>query len=311
VNQTKTYLITGGAGFIGTNLIRTLSGPSVRIRILDDLSSGHREDLADFDVQFIQGDIRDATTVDEAVSGVSKVVHLAANTNVVESVKNPEINFDINVRGTFNLLQASVKHGVERFVFASTGGAIVGDVTPPVHEDMAPHPISPYGASKLAAEGYCSAFHGAYGLPTISLRFSNVYGPFSYHKGSVVAKFFRQVQSGKPITIYGDGEQTRDFVFSRDLCRGIRNALEAPLSFGGAIQLGSSRETTINELVGILRHVVGQEKFPAVNFEPSRPGEVLRNFVSTARAREYLDFRTDTGLEKGIEETWEWFKSRC
>lgn len=303
-----TYLVTGGAGFIGTNLIRCLSGSHARIRVLDNLSAGRREDLDDLDLEFIEGDIQDTEVVDRAVRGASKVIHLAANTSVVDSVTNPELNMEVNVRGTFNLLRASVKHGIERFIFASTGGAIVGDVTPPVHEDMPPSPISPYGASKLAAEGYCSAFWGAYGLRTVSLRFSNVYGPFSYHKGSVVAKFFRQIQLGKSLTVYGDGEQTRDFIFVGDLCRGIAGALEAAVPFGKPIQLGSGQERSVNDLIALLRQVVGEDTFPAVTFAPARPGEVLRNFVSIARAQQYLDFQPSTVLGAGLQETWEWFK---
>ena len=260
--MTKTYLVTGGAGFIGANLIRRLAATGVQIRVLDNLSGGCRADLAGLPVELIQGDIRDVGMVNQAMAGVQAVIHLAAHTNVVESVKTPELNLETNVRGTFNLLQASVQHDVERFIFASTGGAIVGDVEPPVHEDMAPHPISPYGASKLAAEGYCSAFWGSYGLKTVCLRFSNVYGPFSYHKGSVIAKFFRQVQLGEPLTVFGDGEQTRDFIYVEDLCQGIIRALEAPLLFGQAIQLGSGREISINQLVDLMRQVVGDRRFP-------------------------------------------------
>ncbi len=303
------YLLTGGAGFIGSNLIRLLQERPVGIRVLDNLSAGRREDLDGLNVELLQGDIQDAHVVDRAVAGCSKVIHLAANTNVVESVKNPRINLDTNVLGIFNLLEASVKHGVDRFVFASTGGAIVGDVTPPVHEDMAPHPISPYGASKLAGEGYCSAFHGAYGLPTVSLRFSNIYGPWSYHKGSVIAKFFRCIQQGTPLTVYGDGEQTRDFLFVEDLCRAIVTALDAPVPFGGPIQLGCGRETSINQLLAVMRQIVGDARFPAVEYAPSRPGEVLRNFVSIARAQKLLDFSPSSDLEGGLQKTWEWFQS--
>ena len=304
-----TYLVTGGAGFIGTNLIRRLAAPAVRIRVLDNLSAGRRSDLAELPVEFIQGDIRDASIVDRAVAGVHAVIHLAAHTNVVESVKTPELNFNKNVQGTFNLLQASVKHGVERFIFASTGGAIVGDVAPPVHEDMAPHPISPYGAGKLAGEGYCSAFWGSYGLKTISLRFSNVYGPYSYHKASVVAKFFRQAQLGEPVTVFGDGEQTRDFLFVEDLCQAIVVALEGELPFGQAIQLGSGREISINQWVVLLRQVVGEDAFPTVKYAPPRPGEVLRNYVSIARAQKYLDFSPATDLQDGLQKTWGWFQN--
>jgi len=309
MSSTQLYLITGGAGFIGANLVRRLASPSTRIRVLDNLSCGRFEDIAGLDLEFIQGDIRDADAVDRAVAGARKVIHLAADTSVVESVSNPDLNLDVNVRGTFNLLKACVKHGVERFVFASTGGAIVGDVTPPVHEDMPPRPISPYGAGKLAGEGYCSAFWGAYGLPTVSLRFANVYGPFCYHKGSVIAKFFRGVQLGEPLTIYGDGNQTRDFVFVGDLCQGIARALDTPLPFGLPIQLGSGRETTVNSMVALMREAVGGNGFPPVTFAPPRAGEVLRNYVSTARAREYLGFSALTDLRTGLEETWKWFQS--
>jgi UDP-glucose 4-epimerase len=308
--MTKTYLVTGGAGFIGANLVRHLAAPGVRIRMLDNLSAGRLSDIADLPVEFIQGDIRDAAAVNQAVQGVQAVIHLAAHTNVVESVKTPELNLETNVRGTFNLLQASVHQGVARFFFASTGGAIVGDVTPPVHEDMAPHPISPYGAGKLAGEGYCSAFWGAYGLPTISLRFSNIYGPFSYHKSSVIAKFFRQVQLGKPLTVFGDGEQTRDFLFVEDLCQAIVMALEAPLPFGQAIQLGSGQETSINQLVALMRPVVGENHFPPVRYLPSRAGELRRNFVSIARAQKYLNFSPQTDLLTGLKATWNWFQQQ-
>jgi UDP-glucose 4-epimerase len=310
MNMTKTYLVTGGAGFIGANLIRRLAAPALRLRVLDNLSAGRRSDLAELPVEFIPGDIRDASLVDQAVAGVHAVIHLAAHTNVVESIEAPELNFNINVQGTLILLQASVKHGVERFIFASTGGAIVGDVVPPVHEDMAPHPISPYGAGKLAGEGYCSAFWGAYGLKTIAVRCSNVYGPYSYHKASVIAKFFRQVELGEPITVFGDGEQTRDFIYVGDLCQAIVAALEAELPFGQAIQLGSGREISINQLVVLMRQVAGEDGFPAVKYAPPRPGEVLRNYVSIARAKEYLGFSPVTDLQIGLQKTWEWFRGK-
>jgi UDP-glucose 4-epimerase len=177
-----------------------------------------------------------------------------------------------------------------------------------VHEDLAPHPISPYGAGKLAGEGYCSAFWGAYRLPTISLRFSNIYGPFSYHKGSVIAKFLRQVLLGEALTVFGDGEQTRDFLYVGDLCRALAKALEVDLPFGQAIQLGSGGETSINQLVSLVRQVVGRDRLPPVNYAPPRPGEILRNFVATARAQQFLNFAALTDLEVGLEKTWEWFK---
>jgi UDP-glucose 4-epimerase len=303
----KSCLITGGAGFIGTNLARVLLLHGFKVRVLDDLSAGRAADLADLPLELLVGDIRDAKIGHQAIEGVAAVVHLAAHTGVVESVADPGPNMSVNVAGTLNLLQIAVRQKVERFIFASTGGAIVGQVTPPVHEEMLPCPISPYGASKLAGEGYCSAFWGSYGLKTIALRFSNIYGPFSYHKGSVVAKFFRQVQAGKELTIFGTGDQTRDFLYVEDLCQGIMAAFQADLPFGESIQLGTGRETSINKLVELMRRQLGAEHFPPVRYAPPRIGEVERNFVSIAKAKRYLAFSPETGLAEGLKKTWEWF----
>ena len=303
----KTCLISGGAGFIGVNLARALVAAGLAIRVLDDLTAGRAQDLAGLPIDLVVGDIRDEQMVRRAMKDVGLVVHLAAHTGVVDSVANPEPNMSVNVAGTLTLLQAAVRQKVERFIFASTGGAIVGQVNPPVHEEMLPHPISPYGASKLAGEGYCSAFWGSYGLKTIALRFSNIYGPYSYHKGSVVAKFFRRVQAGKELVIFGDGEQTRDFLYVGDLCKGIMAALQADLPFGEAIQLGTGRETSVNQLVALMRRLMGEGHFPPVSYAPIRPGEVERNFVAIARAERYLGFSPKTDLAQGLKKTLEWF----
>lgn len=301
--------MTGGAGFIGSNLIRMLSSRTgLAIRVLDNLSSGRVQDLSDVPVDFVVGDIRDRDLVDRVMAGVNIVIALAAHTGVVQSVENPAEDMSINVAGTLNLMEAAVRHRVDRFIFASTGGAIVGEAVPPVHEDMPPRPLSPYGAGKLAGEGYCSAFWGSYGLKTVPLRFSNIYGPFSYHKGSVIAKFFRQVQARQDLTIFGDGEQTRDFLFVEDLCRGIFAATMAELPFGEPIQLGTGRETSINVLVQLMRQVVGESRFPQVRYAPPRPGEVQRNFVKIDRARKFLHFDPATDLATGLRKTWQWFQ---
>ena len=175
----------------------------------------------------MQGDVRDAEAVARAAAGTDAVIHLAAAGNVADSVADPFGNFEANARGTLYTLQAAARAGAARFVFASTGGALIGDAPPPVDEESMPRPISPYGASKLAGEGYCHAFRGAYGLPTIALRFANVYGPRSELKRGAVTRFVRAALDGTPITIYGDGAATRDFIHVRDLCAGIVAALEA------------------------------------------------------------------------------------
>jgi UDP-glucose 4-epimerase len=305
----STILISGGAGFIGVNLVRALNAAHTgQIRVLDNLSVGKARDLDGLPVELIRGDIRDPEAVVQAMAGVRTVVHLAAQNGVVESVAHPEISLAINVQGTLNLLQAAVRQGVQRFILASTGGAIAGEVAPPVHEDMVPRPLSPYGASKLAAEGFCSAFWGSYGLKTIPLRFSNVYGPYSYLKGSVIANFFRKVQAGGELVIYGDGEQTRDFIYVEDICQGIVAALTADLPYGQPIQLGSGQETSVNTLVRLMRQVVGVGQFPQVRYEPPRAGEVLRNFVAIARAKKYLNFSPKIDLLTGLRQTWNWFR---
>jgi UDP-glucose 4-epimerase len=302
-------LITGGAGFIGANLARAMLPLGQRLRALDNLSSGRAEDLEGLPVDLQVGDIREPQAVAAAMDGVHTVIHLAAHTGVLDSVADPEFDLSINVMGTLNLLREAVRRGVARFIFASTGGAIIGQAEPPVHEEMVPHPISPYGAAKLAGEGYCSAFWGSYGLKTIALRFSNVYGPYSYHKGSVIAKFFRRIQAGEELIINGDGDQTRDFVYVADLCGAIIAALKAEVPYGQAIQLGTGRETGINELVGLMRQLVGEDGFPPVRHVPPPPGEVRRNFVSYARAAKYLGFTPQTDLLTGLKQTWAWFRA--
>ena len=306
----KRCLITGGAGFIGSNLIRALSRPGVEIRVLDNLTSGRAEDLDQVPVELVVGDIRDRQVVDRVMAGVHIVIALAAHTGVVQSVENPAEDMSINVEGTLNLLDAARRRGVERFIFASTGGAIVGEAVPPVHEEMPPRPVSPYGAGKLAGEGYCSAFWGSYGLKTVPLRFSNIYGPFSYHKGSVIAKFFRQVQARQALTVYGDGEQTRDFLFVEDLCQAIIAAMTAELPFGEPIQLGTGQETTVNALAHLMRQVVGEHRSPPVRHAPARPGEVQRNFMNISRAQKFLHFAPTTDLPTGLRKTWEWFREQ-
>ena len=191
-------LITGGCGFVGSNLVEALQGgPNApEIRVFDNESLGKRDRRHEgLDVEFVSGDLRDAEAIRLAISGVDAVIHLAADTRVVDSVANPTHNFDVNVVGSFNLLMAMREAGVTRIINASTGGAIIGNAEPPVREEMVPSPLSPYGASKLAVEGYCSTFAHAYGFQATSLRFSNVYGPRSYHKGSVVATFFKKISS--------------------------------------------------------------------------------------------------------------------
>ncbi len=304
----KHILITGGCGFIGTNLVRRLAARGDRLRVLDNLSTGSAGDIAEYGVQLMRGDILDAGAVRAAVKGKTAVVHLAAQTGVVPSQREPRVDFEVNARGTLEMLSASRDANVESFVFASTGGAILGEQMPPVDETMAAHPLSPYGASKLAGEGYCAAFHGSFGLPTVALRFSNVYGPFSYHKGSVVAQFFKLIQEGQPLTMYGDGTQTRDFLYVDDLVDAVVAAIDSRLG-GEVFHIASGVETSVNDLIAAMRDVLPGERLD-IDSAPARPGEVTRNFACIEKATRMLDYRPRVTLRDGLRATWAWFQER-
>lgn len=300
-------LITGGCGFISANLIARLMtyGDPPQIVAFDNEVLGKREHIDGLGAEFVHGDIRNRDALKEVLSGTDVVVHLAADTRVMDSIENPEFNFDNNVIGTFELLMAMRDCGVNRIVNASTGGAILGEVTPPVHEDMVPRPLSPYGAAKLAAEGYLSAFAGSYGFQATSLRFANVYGPRSFHKGSVVAAFYRNILKGKPLIVHGDGSQTRDFVYVDDITDGIAKAIESGKS--GAFQLGSGIGLSVNELIVSMRRVIGDAYPIIVNYEPARAGEILHTYCDVSKARREIGYVGETKLEEGLAETWRWF----
>lgn len=316
------WLITGGCGFIGRALASTLLTESEQsVRVLDNLSVGTRDDLAhvapfaelDGNAQaddwaaplaLLEGDILDRDAVSRAVAGADVVVHLAANTGVAPSVADPEADCRTNVLGTLNLLQSSHANGVGRFVFASSG-APLGVQVPPLHEEMAPHPASPYGASKLAGEGYCSAYFHCFGVETVALRFGNVYGEGSGHKQSVVAKFIKQALAGERLEIYGDGKQTRDFIHISDLVRAIRRAAEVPGVGGETFQVATAQETTVAEMTDVLLAVLRDEgvTVPKIFHGETRRGDVARNYSDTSKARERLGWQPEVALSDGLRRT--------
>lgn len=302
-------LITGGCGFVGTNLVAYLNKiGGYEVTVFDNETLGERSFLEGLDAKFVHGDLRDYEALRAAVDGHDAIVHLAADTRVIPSIENPRFNFDANTLGSFNLFEAMRETGVQRLASASTGGAILGDVTPPVHEEMVPKPASPYGASKLCVEGYASAYGACYGLKTASLRFSNVYGPRSFHKGSVVAHFFKEILAGRPLVVYGDGSQARDFVFVEDLSEAIRCALE--LDRTDVIQLGVGIPTSLNELLDLMRSIVGTERI-SVQYEPFRDGEVVRTYCDISKARKVLGYDPQTKLDDGLRQTWDWFNENA
>lgn len=300
-----TFAVTGGLGFIGTSLVSKLrTDLGANVRILDDLSniSGDLE-ISD-GIEVIEGDVRDPDAVDRLVRGTDAVVHLAAHTRVIDSIESPGVNFDINAVGTFNLLEAVRRHAVRSLVNASTGGAILGEMPPPIDEEMAAKPASPYGASKLAAEGYCWAYAQSYGLNAVSLRFSNIYGPHSRRKSSVVAAFIKSIRQDGRVTVYGDGTQTRDYLFVGDLVQGVINAIRK--NAVGVYQLGSGRPTSINELIEVLRSATGVPF--EVTYEDFRAGEILHTYCDIAKARDAIGFAPEVGLAEGVRRTWAWFE---
>jgi len=303
----KNILVTGGAGFIGATLVPMLIEQNYSVHILDDLSVGTKETHAGLDVQWHVGDIRDDEFVNHAMAGMDGVVHLAAHTNVIDSQTKPRHDFEVNVGGTLNLLLAAREQGVSRFVMASSN-APIGENEPPIDESKPARPLSPYGASKLAGEGYCSAFHGSYGLGTVVLRFANVYGPRSTHKGSVVAKFIKDAMNDGALTIYGDGLQTRDFVHVADLSRAIIAGLKSDCG-GETFQVATGLETNILELAEMIQTALPERSIQIVH-EGQRAGEIIKNYSSIEKARRMLGWEPQILLADGLAETVDFFVSK-
>jgi UDP-glucose 4-epimerase len=308
VSDIQRVLVTGGAGFVGATLVRQLVASGYRVRVLDNLSTGDEAHLAGVDAELVTGDIRDTGALDDAIGGMDAVIHLAAAGSVVGSVTDPVANFESNVVGTFRVLDAARRAGVERTVQASTGGALIGDATPPVNEKSLPKPLSPYGASKLAGEGYAHAFAKTYGLRTVAVRFGNVYGPWCARKRGVLNVYFEALHNGTPLVIYGDGTASRDYVHVSDIAQALRLALEKDVPGGTVVHAASGVETSLTELAGLCRQAAGLPDHP-VKFEPARPGEVGRNFASYDLARELLGFEPKVRREDGIPALWQWFAS--
>ncbi|HSZ39020.1 MAG TPA: SDR family NAD(P)-dependent oxidoreductase [Trebonia sp.] len=308
MNGVSRILVTGGAGFIGANLVRRLVTAGYQVRVLDNLSTGSEVYLKGVDAELVKGDIRDPEALDEALRGFDAVVHLAAAGTVLGSITDPAANFDVNVLGTFRVLDAARRAGIERTVQASTGGAVIGDANPPVNEQSLPKPLSPYGASKLAGEGYAHAFATAYGLRTIAIRFGNVYGPWCAHKPGVLNFFFEALHKGSPLVIHGDGTASRDYVHVSDIAQALQLSLENPDIPGGTVlHAASGVETTASELAHLCRNAAGLPEHP-IEYRPHRAGEVGRNFASYDLAHELLGYSPTVSREDGIPELWKWFQ---
>jgi UDP-glucose 4-epimerase len=298
-------LVTGGAGFIGANLVEYLLARGHEVTVLDDLSAGARPPWwgRRSGPRCLEGRVEDQRAVRGAVRGAEAVIHLAARPGVADSVAHPELDFRVNVAGTFAVVDAARRAGVRSLVFASSGAVLAG-ARPPLREDMPPAPLSPYGASKLYGEGITAAAR-VFGLTGVSLRFANVYGPHCAHKKSVIAAFVRRALAGRPLVVYGDGRQTRDFLFVEDVCRAVERALAA--SRPGVYHLGTGAETSVNDLVRKVARACGVE--PRVERRPPRPGDAARSFVDLAAARRHLHWQPRVSLEEGLARTVAWFRS--
>ncbi|MDQ6795902.1 MAG: NAD-dependent epimerase/dehydratase family protein [Chloroflexota bacterium] len=304
----RLVLITGGAGFIGSSLARLLVETGDRVRVLDDLSIGQRAYLDGVPHELLVAPLADEAAVSGAVKGVDAVIHLAARAGIPDSVADPLGTFAVNVSQLLGVLDAARRAGVPRFVFASSNAA-AGDHEPPADETDLPHPVSPYGASKLAGEAYCQAYAATYGMAACALRFSNAYGPRSLHKKSVVAAWLRAALAGQPITIHGDGEQTRDFVYADDLAGAVIKALDAPESAvaGELFQVGTGRETTINQLAAAVERAVGRPL--DIRRADARQGDVRRNVARVDKAADRLGYRAAASLDDGLARTARWFET--
>jgi UDP-glucose 4-epimerase len=306
-------VVTGGAGFVGLNLVSLLlKRRNWQVRIVDNFSNSTPERLARVaggSVQVIDADIRDARAAAAAVEGADAIVNLAAQTGIPLSLEDPRADLEQNVVGTFNYLEAARRAGVTSFVQASSA-AVLGNAQPPQTEDKPSRPRSPYGASKAAGEGYCMAYAASFGLNCTVLRFSNVYGPLSWSKGSVVAAFAKRALAGKPLVVNGGGTQTRDFLYVRDLAEVLARAIDGDLAgAGGApINVATGVQTSIATLAeAVAVHFAKTKRRCDIEAGPPREGDVAVSAPSIDRLRGLLPDLELRSLAQGLPETLDWF----
>lgn len=304
-------LVTGGAGFIGSHLVDRLLNEGFRVRVVDNLSTGEKENLAQHhskkSFQFIEGDIRDFDLVKKIVKGVDAVLHEAALVSVTRSVENPLLSNEVNVTGTVNLLKACVDAHVKRFVFASSCSVYGDTETLPNHENLMLMPLSPYAADKVAAENYVKVFHDVYGLETTRLRYFNVYGPRQKHGpySGVISIFINRLLENKPLIIYGDGEQTRDFVNVKDVVEANMLALSKRNAVGEVFNISTGEATTINTLAKTIQKILGKTAEPV--YDEPRPGDIRHSYADISKARKSMEYKPKVQLENGLKELIKWY----
>jgi nucleoside-diphosphate-sugar epimerase len=307
-----TYLVTGGAGFIGSHIAAALTASGARVRVLDDLSTGHTENLEEIggDVEFVKGGLTEPDALERALRGVEVVFHEAAIPSVPRSVEEPETTHRASVEGTFALLVAARRAGVRRVVYAASSSAYGDQETLPKTEEMRPEPLSPYAAAKLVGEYYCQVWSRVYGFETACLRYFNVFGPRqdpSSQYSGVISRFISALASGGRPVIFGDGEQSRDFTYVSNVVDGNLRAAESPQAVGRVINCATGRRTTLNELLEALKKLTGRTDVEAEYREP-RVGDVRHSLADIERARAWLGYEPQVGLEEGLRHTLEWWK---
>ncbi len=307
------YLVTGGAGFVGSHLVERLLNRGDRVRALDNLDTGRKENLSNFlkEIDFYKGDIRDARVMRKAVKGVDYVLHVAALRSVPRSVDNPLASNEVNIQGTINVLWWAKQAGVKRVVYASSSMVYGEDQAMPLRESYTPSPKSPYAISKLVGEQYCGVFYKIYGLETVCLRYFNIFGPrqnpYSQY-ATVVPVFIRAGLDGNQVEVHWDGLQSRDFTYVENTVDATLLAATAPGVAGMAFNVGCGRDYSILDLLKAIEKIVGRS-IPYINTEP-RKGDVRRTLADVSLAEKLLGYRVSVGFEEGLERTVEWFKSR-
>jgi UDP-glucose 4-epimerase len=306
------YLVTGGAGFIGSNTVDELVRRGHSVAVLDNLSAGKEENLAGVaeKIEFIRGSITDAATVRSACRGVDYVLHLAARTSVPRSVEDPVETNRINVDGTLTVLVAAREAKVRRVVFAASSSAYGETPTLPKAETMPPSPISPYGVSKLVGEAYAQVFGTVYGLENVSLRYFNVFGPRqdpgSPYSG-VLSRFITALLDGVRPVVFGDGEQSRDFTYVQDVVEANLLACEAQQVSGMVFNVGTGNRFTLNQTLKLLEKIAGKPAKP--KYDPPREGDIHDSQADIRLARKMLGYNPRVGFEEGLRRTWEWYRA--
>lgn len=306
-------LVTGGAGFIGSHLTEALLQKGHRVRVLDDFSTGKRENLI-FDKEYpaleiIEGDIRQLTICEKAMKGVEYVFHQAALPSVQRSVEDPLGSNAVNVGGTLNILFSAREEKVRRVIYASSSSVYGDTPTLPKHEEMPPTPLSPYALQKYIGEQYCRLFYELYGLETVSLRYFNIFGPKQDPNSiysAVIPKFIDALLKSEPPIIFGDGEQSRDFTYIENVVQANLLAMSAEHLHGEAINIACAERTSLNQLVNVLKKILGSKLSPV--YEEPRKGDVRHSLADIRKGRELLNYEPKVGVEPGLRNTVEFFR---